>query len=212
MSTRDEPLMQLCAMPLHGVGTVTAIDHGGLCTLRTAQGEQVARQAASCLLAPQAGDRVWFAGDLEQGLYVTAILERGDPASEARVRLPAHGTLDVAEGALTLRADALHFVGRQQLTVQADAAALCVGKLTGVGREATWSFGRIKLIGELIESFAERVIQFSRWSQRTVHGIDQVRASQIDYRADQTMQLQAENLVANASKLVKADGDQIHLG
>lgn len=96
--------------------------------------------------------------------------------------------------------------------MQADAAALCVGKLTGVGREATWSFGRIKLIGELIESFAERVIQFSRWSQRTVDGIDQVRASQIDYRADQTMQLQAENLVANATKLVKADGDQIHLG
>jgi hypothetical protein len=205
--------MQLCAMPLHGIGTVTAIGaDDGSHVLRTAQGERLARLAASCLLVPQEGDRVWFAGDLEQGLYVTAVLERADPESAARIRLPAQGSIEVAAGALSLRADALHLVGREQVTVQAEAAALCVGKLTGVGREATWSFGRVKLIAELVESFAERLIQFSRWSQRTVEGIDQLRASQIDYRAEQTMQLQAENLVANASKLVKADGDQIHLG
>jgi hypothetical protein len=205
--------MQLCAMPLHGVGTVMTIEaEGGICTLRTAQGERMARQAASCLLAPQEGDRVWFAGDLEQGLYVTAVLERADPASEARLRLPAQASLEVAAGTLSLRAEALHLVGHRQLTVQAEAAALCVGKLSGVGREAVWSFGRVKLIADLVESFAERLIQFSRWSQRTVDGIDQLRASQIDYRAEQTLQLQAENLVANASKLVKADGDQIHLG
>jgi Protein of unknown function (DUF3540) len=39
-----------------------------------------------------------------------------------------------------------------------------------------------------------------------------VRSGQIDYRAEQLMQLQAQNLVANASNLAKVDGDQIHLG
>ena len=45
-----------------------------------------------------------------------------------------------------------------------------------------------------------------------VDGLDQVRSTHIDYRADQTLQLQAENLIANATNLVKVDGEQIHLG
>jgi hypothetical protein len=213
MSTRDDTLMQLCAMPLHGMGTVLAVaEESGLCTVATLQGELRARPAASCLLVPHAGDRVWLAGDLEQGIYVTAILERGDPASQQRVCLPPNSTIEVRQGALTLRADTLRLAAGQQLSVQADAAALCVQKLTGVGREAVWSFGRIKVISELLESFAERLVQFSRWSQRTVDGMDQVRSRQIDYRADETLQLQAENLVANAANLVKLDGEQIHLG
>ena len=212
MSTRDDPLMQLCAMPLHGPGLVLAVAGDGLCTVQTAQGELCARQAASCLLAPVAGDRVWLSGDLAHGLYVTAVLLRGDPAAPARVALPPDSTIDVAEGALTLRADTLQLIGRQRLSAQADTAAISARKLTGVGREAVWSFGRIKVVSELLESFADRLIQFSRWSQRTVEGIDQVRSGQIDYRAEQTMQLQAENLVANAANLAKLDGQQIHLG
>ena len=96
--------------------------------------------------------------------------------------------------------------------MQADSAALCVGAVTAVGREAAWSFGRVRIVSDLIESFADRLLQFARWSQRTVEGIDQVRSGQIDYRAEQLMQLQAQNLVANASNLAKVDGDQIHLG
>ena len=45
-----------------------------------------------------------------------------------------------------------------------------------------------------------------------VDGPDQVRARQMDYRAEQTMQLQAQVMIANADKLFKADSDQIHLG
>lgn len=211
MSTRDDPLMQLCAMPLQGVGTVVSVAHErGVCAVRTLQGELGARQAASCFLAPQAGDRVWLAGDLEQGLYVTAILERSE-AAPPRVCLPPGSSLEVAQGALTLHADSLRLASRQ-LSVQADDAALSVQKLTGVGREAVCSFGSIRIVSELLESFAERLLQFSRWSQRTVEGTDQVRAGQIDYRAQQMLQLQADNLLANAANLVKVDGEQIHLG
>jgi len=63
-----------------------------------------------------------------------------------------------------------------------------------------------------VESFAERLVQFSRWSQRMVDGPDQVRSRQIDWRAEQAMQLQAQVLIANADKLFKADAEQIHLG
>lgn len=212
MSKREDPLLRLCGQPMQCTGTVLAVDDGGTrrCTVQTAQGLLGAKQAASCLLAPQAGDHVWLSGDLTEGLYVTAILER-DAAAPARVCLPPGSSLEVAGGAFTLRADSLQLVSKK-LAVQAESAALSAQQFTGIGREATWSFGRIKVIGDLLESFADRVVQFSRWSQRTVDGMDQVRSKQIDYRADQTMQLQAENFIADASNLVKVDGEQIHLG
>ena len=212
MSTRDDTLMQLCAEPVQGRATVLVVHAGPvcMCTVRTRQGDLTARQAASCLLVPRTGDQVWLAGDLEQGIYVTAILERHELVAE-QIRLPAGSSIEATSGALTLRADSLHLAGAQ-LTVQVDAAALCAQKVTGVGREVVWSFGRIKVISELLESFADRLVQFSRWSQRTVDGLDQVRSTHIDYRAEQTLQLQAENLIANASNLVKVDGEQIHLG
>lgn len=188
MGIRDEDLMQLCAAPMHGVATVTALDAASL-TVQTAQGALPARQAASCLMVPQVGDRVWLAGDLAHGLYVTAVLERA-AAAGCELRLPADSVMSVPAGTLTVQAPALRVVAR----------------------EAIGTFGRMKLVGDLMESFFDKVSQFARWSQRVVDGPDQVRSQHIDWRADRTLQLQAEHLVANGSRLVKADGEQIHLG
>lgn len=211
MSKREDPLVQFCATPMQGIGTVLSVDEASdTCSVEMPQGPLCARRALSCLLAPQAGDRIWFAGDLAQGIYVTAVLERAS-AGPQRICLPPDSRIEASQGSLTLSAESLRFEA-VQLSVRADDAAMSVRKLVGVGREATWSFGSIKVISDLFESFAERVVQFSRWSQRTVDGMDQVRSRQIDYRADQSMQLQAENLIANAGNLVKFDGEQIHLG
>jgi transglutaminase/protease-like cytokinesis protein 3 len=57
-----------------------------------------------------------------------------------------------------------------------------------------------------------------RWSQkvkrayRKVEQIDELRAQNIDYSADQTMSLHSENALVTAEGLVKVDGEQIHLG
>jgi len=213
MSQRDETLMQMCVQPLMGPGTVTAIDAAsGLCVVQTRHGEFTARRAASCLLAPESGDRVWLTGDLSEGLYVTAVLERAASEAPVRIGLPAGSRIEAEQGALYLEAEQLRLHGRAQFALQADSATLCTRQFSAVGGEITASFGRIKLLGDLLESFVDRVVQFARWSQRTVAGIDQVRAAQIDYRAEQTLQLQAHDLVANATQLLKVDGEQIHMG
>lgn len=190
MGIRDEDLMQLCAAPMHGVATVTGLDAAAAAFIvQTGHGPMTARQAASCLVVPRPGDRVWLAGDLAHGLYVTAVLERA-AATGCELRLPPNSVLSVPAGTLTVQAPALRVVAR----------------------EAVGTFGRVKLVGDLLETFFDKVSQFARWSQRVVDGPDQVRSQHIDWRADRTLQLQAEHLVANGSRLVKADGDQIHLG
>jgi hypothetical protein len=178
---------------VQGVGVVLSRE-GDRYLVQGAQGAFSARRAASCLLAPETGDRVWFCGDLSQGLYLSAVLERG--------QTPAR---------ISLRADELELAAAKT-TLQTDEAVLSARKVTGVGREATWSFASIKVVSDLFESFADRLLQFARWSQRSVDGLDQVRARQIDHRAEQSMQLSAQNLIADASQLVKIDGEQIHLG
>jgi len=211
MSHRDDPLIPLCETPVQGVACVSGeAQDGESFQLETAHGTLSARRAASCLLLPQAGDRVWFAGDLVQGLYVTAVLERRGHA-EARARLPAGGHLESADGRLRLCASQMGLEA-DTLTLRAREAAASLGRLNAAGREATWAFTRVKLVADLFESFCERVQQFARWSQRSVEGIDQVHSRHIDYRAEQTLQLHGENVVASAGHLMKVDGEQIHMG
>lgn len=184
-----------------------------LCTYTLGDGHSTrpARRAASCLLQPAVGDTVaCFAAGDDGPLWITAVLVRAVDAP-ATVSLPPGTAIECAGGALTLQADALHLRARS-LDVEGERACLNVEQVSGVGRKSSWSYGAVKLTAELVESFAERLLQFSRWSQRLVDGPDQVRSRQIDWRAEQTMQLQAQVVIANADKLLKADGEQIHLG
>ena len=57
-----------------------------------------------------------------------------------------------------------------------------------------------------------RLVQRSRHSLRRWRNSDQARCCYMDYRADHTDELRAKNTLITAYKLVKADGDQIHLG
>ena len=201
------------ARPMLASGTAIVIRvdaEQGRLVLDAAEGPRQAVRAASCLVLPATGDTVaWMAAD-DGGAFVTAVLRR-DADVPLTLSLPAGAVLESPGGALTLQADTLALRART-LSVEGESAHMSVEQVRGVGQTASWSFGVVKLTAELLESFAERVLQFSRWSQRMVDGPDQVRARQIDYRAEQTMQLQAQALIANADKLFKADSDQIHLG
>ncbi|RYF65913.1 MAG: DUF3540 domain-containing protein [Comamonadaceae bacterium] len=211
MSHRDDPLIQLCSAPMQGVARVLeASPDGADFRIETPQGALRARLAASCLLLPQVGDRVWFMGDLAQGLFLSVVLERHGQ-EPACTRLPAGGRLEAADGRLQLRAHSMA-LDADTLVLRAGDVAASVGTVNVTGREATWAFGRVKLIADLFESFCDRVQQFARWSQRSVDGMDQVHSRHIDYRAEQTLQLHGQNVVTNATHLMKVDGEQIHMG
>ena len=63
-----------------------------------------------------------------------------------------------------------------------------------------------------VDTFCDRLSQTVKRCLRTVEDIDQLRAGRVDYRTEKEMLLRAENVLAGARKLVKFDGEQIHIG
>ncbi len=196
--------------PAPGTAIITEADvASGHCTVTTSSRALRAVRAPSCLVQPRSGDTVTYV-EAGETTYITSVLKRQDDAP-LTLDLPPGTVIHCDGGTLELRADVLALRSRA-LSVEGEQAHLSVDQVVGVGQRASWSFGAVKFTAELLESFAERVLQFSRWSQRMIDGPDQVRSRQMDYRAEQVMQLQAQTMIATADKLFKADSDQIHLG
>lgn len=212
MGARDETLPQMAATTLEpGTARVLAIDAADRqCVLQAGNDTWTAQRATSCLVLPQVGDLVAHVSAAAGASYITAVLERTTD-EPLMLRLPSGSVIDTQNGALTLRADALTLAACS-FHLEAERAQINAEQVNAVGSKASWSYSAVKVTTELLESFAERVLQFARWSQRLIDGPDQVRSRQIDYRAEQILQLQAHTVIANADKLFKADGEQIHLG
>ncbi len=194
-----------------GTAVVVRCDEEQGCyALDEGHGVRHAARAVSCLVRPAVGDTVSWVAAGDGAVYLTAVLRR-EGSGPLRVSLPAGTVIESADGTLELRADVLALHSRA-LSIQGEQAHVSVEQIHAVGARVSGSFGVVKLTAELMESFAERVWQFSRWSQRVIDGPDQLRSRQMDYRAEQTLQLQAQAVIVNADKLLKADSDQIHLG
>jgi hypothetical protein len=191
----------------------------GAVHVQAATGARVARRAASCLVAPQEGDRVLLA--LEGGqTWVLAVLERlgGGPlpldleGGDVRLRVP-HGRLEVsaAAGADLVSGGAVEVVA-PTLGLTADEARVAVSRVGVFGGFVAAQVERVQVVAGALDGTIERLTQRIKRSLRLVEESDQVRAGSLDYRADGVVQLQGRTAVVTAEQLVKVDGAQIHVG
>lgn len=178
-----------------------------------------AQRAASCLLDPALGDKVLLVTDTDDGAYVLAVLER-DMTTCARLHLPGDTEISASNGQLHISArdgiaiDTGADLGLKALRMQVSAmqAEVTVGELSFAGECWNACIERMKLVGRSFDTVLERCHQRITRSHRFIEEIDQVKAGQIDYQADTSMQLHAKYAMMTADALVKIDGDQIHLG
>ena len=175
-------------------------------------------RAASCLLTPEAGDTVawWHAGDGEG--YILAVLTR---ANEGPQRLLFDGDAEIGSrgGSLSLHADEAVTVRGERLNVDADELSLHARLARGVvdtletfGRSVVSTVSRWKVVGTELSTVFERVFQHARQSRRVTEDVDHVSAGMLDMHGKQVLNMQAENLMASGSRLIKMQGKQIHLG
>lgn len=199
-------------------GMVVAVEEDGI-SVDTEYGELFAMRAVSCLVEPSAGDRVLIAGDLNEDLFVIAVLESRD-MSATKISVAGDLHLGIPNGRFSVAsAKGLDLVSAADISVTSQEMAVHSGKgriffdsLSYVGSRVMAQAGAFKLVGGLFDTIAERISQKAKRSYRVVDEVDQVRSCQIDYRAEKNMRLKAQNALVSADELVKVDGGQIHLG
>lgn len=191
----------------------------GVWRVDTRHGDLWARTAVSCLVQPLAGDRVavWAPDDGEA--FIVAVLER-PPATKTTVHVSGDLDIRVDAGRLNVTAEqGVAMETEQDMSLKANEMSLFAKKWRSVfsewlcaGRDIVTRAASVAVIADTASSVVNRLVQRSRQSLREVEQLDQARCGQMDYRADHTMSLRAKHTLVTAKELVKADGDQIHLG
>ncbi len=188
-------------------------------TLGSAGGPLEARRAASCLLAPEVGDEVLVALIPGRPSYVLAVLERdastpasleveGDlriQATGGRVSLRGERGLDLATGGDTT-------VVTGELDVRAARGNVVLERLSYLGSAVLAEVEKVKVTTVSLDTLADRVMSRVKRAYRFVEELDQLRAERFDFVAEKTASVRGENTIVTAEKLVKLDGEQIHVG
>ncbi|MET3495456.1 DUF3540 domain-containing protein [Variovorax boronicumulans] len=204
---------------VNALGRVASALPGGLYSVESEGRVLRCQRAASCLLRPEIGDLVLVSGPDANRLYLTAVAEQAD-ARTARLDVSGDLTLASERGAVSIEsATQLSLEGREglrmgtpQLEIDAGAADCRVGCLAYSGEEAEVRVLSIRVIGRVYEAIVDRLVHLSKTAFRMTEGIDQVRASHIDYQASEMARLHGKNTVVTAKDLIKADASQIHMG
>jgi Protein of unknown function (DUF3540) len=190
---------------------------GGVVVVRVGDRPVEARRAVSCLVEPAAGDRVLVA--LSDESFVLAVLVRGERRGvtlsvDGDVTLRARGGKlgVVADGAVTLASGARVEINAPELEVRAMKTSFFSASLSYVGRALDAEVGRLKLVAETVDRTIDRVSERLKRSFRTIEQIERVRAKELDVDVEGNVNVHADNTIMNAEKLVKVDGEQIHLG
>ena len=176
----------------------------------------VARRAASCLLAPEPGDRVVVA--LTPEPFILAVLVRhGERAAEigfvGDARIVASGRLELrGEEELGLRSRGAVSLLSRALGIRTGRTELFSQQLDAVVQRARSSFDELGIVSRLVDRVSERVSERAERVYRFVGELDQLRARHLDYRAAETAQLKGDSTVVTARQVVKVDGEQVHIG
>ncbi len=208
MNDRVDPLRFITAETLSGAGRVVAVEAHGRLRVHC-RGEVVEMACAvSCLIAPQAGDRVWWCadaaddGDGAPRHWVTAVLAR-DPATAATLQLPHDATLQ-GGGCLRIEAD--------EVQLRARHATLLFDTAETIG--ACWQgvIGAMRWTGTTLSVVVDRIATIAKTRQQFTEGSDLVQAGTLDLRSDGLATMHAEHLLIDAGRLVKTRAPQIHMG
>lgn len=191
----------------------------GAAAVRTPSGALRARRAVSCLVEPEAGDRVLVATDEEGQAFVLAVLER---QAGAAVRLGAEGdvTWSLPQGRFSVAAaQGIGLATAGQATVAAAAlrvtaadAGLHLDKVSFLGRLVHAQAETVKLVAGALDQTLERFWHRVKRSYRFVAEQDHVRAGHLDYAAKENAHVRGKNTLVTAEQLVKVDAGQVHLG
>jgi hypothetical protein len=198
------------------VGVVSRFDGAGA-SVRVDGSTYSASRAKSCLVAPEPGDRVLLAVT-EKEAWILAVLEGTEEATSTTVKV---------DGELTIAADKVKLLAREEASIassgrfEAVASRIDVRALTGnvaihrlvaSAANALFDVAELKTVATTVENVAERIVQKTKRLYRFVEELERVKAERMDVDAGKSLRMHAETSLVTAEKLVKVDGEHIHMG
>ncbi|HRI69683.1 MAG TPA: DUF3540 domain-containing protein [Polyangium sp.] len=189
-------------------------------TLEVRVGDETvsATRAVSCLVAPIAGDVVLVAMPAGE-CYVLAVLQREEGAD---CKIAVDGNLEIkapngkvavssGEGIELLTAKETNIIS-SDVSVHATSATMAVDRLSYLGAMVHAEVNKLRVVAAEVDGFFERTLARVKRSYKFVEEIEQVRAKQIDMKAETSVRVHSESTVITADGLCKLDGEQIHIG
>lgn len=201
MSRINHKLAQAVIPPMHASGTVTHCFADGSMTVECEGRGWHCRRAVSCVIAPQLGDTVLISC-VDNQVWLLALLERMDPL-QAELSVP--GDLHIhSTGELSLSGEALR--------VNAEQGDCHISEMKYSGDKLSAWVSLSRVVGKRAESVWQTVTQISHNLLRTTRQTEQVRAGQLDIKAEDYVRLHAHNTVITSKAITKVDSEQIHMG
>ena len=216
MKNLAEKQERLFAVEEYGEVTGRKADHY---LVDTQSGILEAHRAVTCLIEPEAGDKVLVCLGVDDRTYILAILERPQ-GSGFEMTVTGNLTVSSPEGSLRLSArDTVGLVSGKSVEMLSPrlngsfkVAEIVFNKLLYAGQAIDATVSRIKMVAQVVESVADRLHQVLKNSYRTVEESEYLKAGSLHYLAGKLMALRGRYTVITANKDVKIDGKHIHMG
>jgi len=199
-------------------GTIVAHDDASF-FVQTDLGYVKAWRAVGCVVEPKINDVVLTVGNGSGQGYILSVLERD---RKTKTTLSFDGDVDITtkSGRIGIAAsEELVLAGMKDITMV--SSALGVTATTGninIERLSFWgtlfegSVQTIRLVARTFDSILQRLVQRAKRSYRFVDETDQVRAGNLNYRADQSLMLRGNFSQLTAREDVHIDGERVNIG
>ncbi len=189
--------------------------------VETSYGCVDAGQALSCMVKPEVDDEVLVCQDQTNRCFILSVLDRTDKEERpVNIVFPAEVNIHLKNGGLSIHSkedisltseNKISMVS-QDMVIHASDGEVCVERLSFLGKLLRANIEGIKIVGSVIESAFQRVVQKARTSFRYVEEHEDVRTGSTRYLVKETLNMRSKNSVHIAKKQMKMDAEQIHLG
>jgi hypothetical protein len=175
--------------------------------------------ATSCLIQPEVGDTVLVCDSgSEMNSYILLTLSKLQ-SDCATIRLPGGSQMQCTQDAVKISSPTLSMQAGKSLSLHAPEVELksLIAKLSikhfhGILESANLNMLRLDFVAKVVQSFAERFIQKSNESYRSIKGIDQTQAGHVNLTIDGKYNMHSKHTNIDSEGMVRINGEKINLG
>lgn len=218
-------LPSTAAAPANDIGLVSATVTGQAdkwIFLDSAEGNDRALRADSCLIAPECGDTVLVCRGVTVGVtsvpYILAVLSRAH-SSHGVLALPGGAAITAGDGKLSFTASQISLEGGQSVSVSAPQVEMkaiegdmqFVNLRTSI-KDLRGVLGSVTTVAQSINSTVGRLLQKATNSFRWTENLDETRAGRMRLQVAERFHLKSKHTSMISEGQVRIDAEKIDLG